>query len=154
MRSATASRCLHLGLERVDQLRRRSSRPSSLTRAARPLEQLGGRPDADVGPDQRLLELVPGLVVDRGPTEEAGERAAGLGQPVPERRALRRGDDLGLDDDDRVELGDRCLVDLGARADLGLGGAATPPRGSARRLELDRAGERDRLSGDVGRRPR
>ena len=54
---------LHLGLQGVEQLLAVGD-ALVLDPAREGVEQLGGRPDADVGADQRLLELVPGLVVD------------------------------------------------------------------------------------------
>ena len=71
--------------------------------------------DADVGEDQRLLEVVPGLAVDllagQDRAHVAGQRAAGLAQPVAEPWPDRRG---GLDRGLCRRL-DRGLGDLGGR---------------------------------------
>ena len=72
------------------------------------------RLDADVGADQRLLELVPGLGVDAAPGADRGEvareRRAGLAQPVaepgPDRAPRPAGHGL-------VDGGGQFLVDLG-----------------------------------------
>ena len=52
------------------------------------VEQGGGGGDADVGPDQGLLQLLPRLVVDLGAgadgAQVAGQQAAGLAQAVAE----------------------------------------------------------------------
>src|SRR5204862_2157426 len=61
------------------------------------VEQPGGRRHADVGDEQRLLDAVPGLVVDRAPPAEGAERSgdgrARLAQPVAQaRRTWWRGD--------------------------------------------------------------
>ena len=69
----------------------------------------------DVGEQQRLLELVPGLVVDRAAAAHRGERpherGAGLAQPVAEAGRL---DDLDLVDD--LGLG---VLDLGTASASG-----------------------------------
>ena len=65
-----------------------------------------GGADADVGPEQRLLEVVPGLLVDRRGrgSRRAGQRAPGLAEAVAEARPDHRLHDRGLVDD---------LLDLG-----------------------------------------
>ena len=76
------------------------------------VEHAGGGRQADVGEEQRLLELLPGVVVDAAAAPDRGERAnergPRLAQPVAQRRRLERlpledlrlgrGDHLGLDD--------------------------------------------------------
>ena len=92
---APASRCSsrspcegghQLGLERVDQLLGRSI-PSCLTRARRSSRSRVGQPGADVGQDQRLLELVPGGAVDpvrgSGPSRGSRRRATEPGPGGP-----------------------------------------------------------------------
>ena len=122
-----------------------------MTRGAQVVEQLGGRADPDVGPDECLLELVPRVLVDATAAEEPGERAAGSGQSVPEGGTLRRClDDLGFDDlwfDDRgqglFDLGDQLVGRLRRRPRRGPGRAGVGPpgeRGRRRRLELHAAG--------------
>src|SRR5204862_2253021 len=53
-------------------------------------EQPGGRRHADVGDEKRLLDAVPGLVVDRAPpgerAEGSGEGGARLAEPVAQAR--------------------------------------------------------------------
>ena len=60
------------------------------------LDQLGGGGHADVGGEQRLLQLLPGLVVVGAPGQEpghaAGQGGPGAAQALPE--ALAGGDDL------------------------------------------------------------
>ena len=59
--------------------------PSTRTRARRPRHELLGRPDPEVGGEQDLLDLVPGLLVDGLPAEQrqqaAAERVLRAGQP-------------------------------------------------------------------------
>ena len=90
---------LELGLERLEQRAGIGDRPARRPVVRRSFEEVGGRADADVGPEQGLLEVVPRLLVDLGPgqdrTHVAGHDRAGLGQPLPERRPWC--DDLGLD---------------------------------------------------------
>ena len=128
--------------------------PRSLTVARTESSNSLGGPDADVGADERLLEIVPGLLVDRGPTpdrpERAGEDRARLAQSVTERRRdglldhrlldHRLLDHRLLDDDGRLDdqLVDDRLVD-----DRGVGPLAPisgrHPRTARRRLELGRS---------------
>ena len=109
-------------VERAVAARRRAARPApscssvdqrvgvgdplgSRARSRRSSRMRVGGGHADVGEQQRLLELVPGLVVDRArprTAASAGERGAGLAQPVAERGAsTRRPLDDGLDDRSR-----------------------------------------------------
>ena len=101
--------------------------------AAQVVEHRGGRADADVGADQRLLEVVPGLLVDpaAGPDrgQVAGEEGPGLAQPVPEPGLDRR----------------RRLGDLGLGLELGSAAASTRAGGLARSVGR-------RLGGELGRR--
>ena len=61
------------------------------------LEELFGGEDADVGQDEGLFQLVPGLLVELAPAPQpgqlAGQQRPGLAQPVPEPGLFQ---DLGL----------------------------------------------------------
>ena len=69
---------------------------------AQVLEQVVSDADPDVGTQQRLFEIVPRLVGDRGAAEDAadrsGERRTGLRQPFAQRRRAHRFDDLGFEE--------------------------------------------------------
>ncbi len=105
----------HLGLQRVEQLLRLGDLLRRDT-CAKPVDQLLRHADADVGAEQGLLEIVERLVVDRPAAEHAGEgageRRAGLGQPIAQRcrRCLDdRFDDRTLDG----RLGSTSVVEPG-----------------------------------------
>ena len=105
------------------------------------LEDLRGRRHADVGEDQRLFEVVPRLVVDLAPPgdagERAGERGAGLAQPVAQAR---------LDPLDRVRRPRARASTSGASVGGAVGGARRARRaadtgrvGAGRRRRLGQA---------------
>ena len=70
-------------LERPDQVEQRRAQQRARVRVAarlavallQVLEQMAGRVDADVGGEQRLLELVERLLVEDAVAEDAGQRA-------------------------------------------------------------------------------
>ncbi len=121
------------------------------------VEQLGGRLDADVGADQRLLELVPGLLVDllagQDRADVAAEQGAGLAEPVAEpgldrhlgsldgwwRQRFLDGGGQGLVDLDAGLGGGLLGVDLGLELGLVPGDVVLDrlghPRRARRRLE-------------------
>ncbi len=110
-----------------------------LTRARRSSRRSRGHADADVGPQQRLLEVVPRLVGDALATADAGERADE--RRAGPRHALAqggRGDGLRLDDLGFQDLGfqDLGLEDRGARR-TDLGGCGRRSR-TRRRRRVDR----------------
>src|SRR5699024_6447314 len=73
---------LHLGLERLDELVT-GLETLVLHPPAKLLDEFGGGSDAEVGPDEGLLEIVPGLLIDRRAPEESGECGAGAGEAFP-----------------------------------------------------------------------
>ena len=81
---------LELRLQRLEQ-RGRLGDAVGVDGGPQAVEDVGGGGDADVGDDQRLLEVVPRLVVDlvarQDGAEVARHRAAGLAEPVAERAA-------------------------------------------------------------------
>jgi hypothetical protein len=100
---------LEVGLEGVDQLLGRGD-ALGLDLGPQLVEEGGGGGDADVGPDQGLLQLLPGLLVDLGAgphrAEVAGQQAPGLAQAVAEAGLGRRRRRLaGLGGLDRLGLG-------------------------------------------------
>ena len=90
IRSKPDSRALSSVLQRVEQLLG-VGEPLGLDPGPQRVEQLGGRLDADVGPDQRLLELVPGLVVDPAPGPDRAEVARAAGPRALPSRSRKRG---------------------------------------------------------------
>ena len=116
---------------------------------AQAVEQARGGGQPDVGEQQRLLELVPRVVVDRAAAANRGERpherGARLAQPVAEARRL---DDLDLVDD----LGLDFLATSGTTSTSGSASSTTTGFGGA-----GGAGGRDGgrpAAPDAGARPR
>ena len=87
--------------------------PWTATSRAEPVDQLGGRAGADVGDEQRLLDLVPGVLVEVVPREQGEqplpEGAVGAGEPGPQ-ASQPPGDGLG-DLEGRRGRGARRLLD-------------------------------------------
>ena len=144
---------LHLVLDRVDELRAvsRGRRPSPRARTESSSSVVGA--DADVGADQRLLEVVPGLLVDLRPGEDAadvaGERCRG---PWPGGRGTRAR--VGTSTSGTTVMsGSRTSGSrTGGSADLRLDASAVPVRRrrAGRRLEL-RAAPAAGCGDEVGR---
>jgi hypothetical protein len=89
---------LHLGAQGVEELIRLGDL-GALDLGAQPVEQVAGDAHSHVGPQQRLLEVIPRLVGDAASApdagEGAGERGASPRHPLPQRR--RRSGHLGLE---------------------------------------------------------
>jgi hypothetical protein len=145
---------LELGLEGVEQLGP-GDEAVGLDAVAQVVEEVLGRIHTDIGADERLLELVPGLLVDlRAPGDRpdvARQQAPRLGEAVAEPGL----DDLGgLDHlgfgDDRLGLGDDLAVGVDPD-DVGLGGIDPDQLVGTERPRLDRGGAGRALPGLGGR---
>ena len=146
----------------VVQQRRRSASASDDPLGSAPAPRTSSRMrcgggQADVGEEQRLLELVPGLVVDLAPAADRGERAgrtrrgscpAGRAGGAPRRPRPRRR--LGLDLD--VDSG---TTGVGSSTSTGFGGAGgAGGRGGGRPAARDAAARPRRAARRCERRDR
>ena len=132
---------------------------------SQPVEDVARRADADVGADQGLLEVVPGLLVDRRAGQDrahvARHRAAGPTQPLAERGLrswwlglrdrLRLGNRLGLGDrrGSGTATGGACSTG-GAWAQAGPVGPPRPAERGARAGRWAQAAARGRCRGRAG----